>query len=302
MTGTTLRFGGYQPERSVHTRAARALAAGLKGCIDLDIIAQVTATGRAAADLLTMTEAGELDVCYFASSYLAGRVPELGILDLPFEGADRDAIWRKLDGDAGNRLKAAFRQRTGYELLAFWDNGVRHISNGVRAIRHPGDCRGLSIRTLDSDLHKSIFAALGFAPRFIDVKDLAAAVRSGAIDAQENPLTNLINFELHKTHRFVSMTGHFFGVALLLGNAANLSRLDARERSRLDEAVRSATRKQRAFAAAEDADCLRQLRADGVKVLEPGEIDLAAFRAAVAAVVEGVIGGMDPVLLAAWRS
>jgi C4-dicarboxylate-binding protein DctP len=301
-----LLFGGYQPERSVHTRAARLLAAEASarsaGTIDLEVVAQITSTGRAAADLLTMTENGELAICYFSSSYLAGRVPELGVIDLPFEGADRDTIWRRLDGAAGRLLADAVGQRTGYELLAFWDNGLRHVSNGVRPLASPRDCEGLSIRTLDNAFHQAVFAALGFRPRFIDVKDLGEAVATRAIDAQENPLTNLVNFDLHKKHRFVSLTGHFFGVALLLANRAALRALSADDRAALDAAVRLATAAQRAYAAAEDAECLRLLKADGVAVLGADAIDMAGFRGAVASVVEHETARLDPHLLAVWRT
>jgi C4-dicarboxylate-binding protein DctP len=301
----SLRFGGYQPERSVHTRAARALDAALRertgGAVHLDITAQITTTGRLASDMLTMTESGELDLCYFASSYLAGRIPALGVLDLPFEGADRAAIWRRLDGEAGRLLKAAVARVSGYELLAFWDNGVRHISNGVRAIRHPRDCAGLSIRTLDNTFHQAIFAALGFSPRFIDVKDLGEEVRKRTIDAQENPLTNLINFDIHKTHRFVSLTGQFFGIALVLGNKAALGRLDAAQRATLEHCLAHSTDIQRELAAAEDEVCLQLLQADGVDVVQGRQLDHAAFQACVADVVANETCHLDPALLAAWR-
>lgn len=303
---TLLRFGGYQPERSVHTKAVRALGEALRARLGdgmaFDFTAQITETGRQAADLLSLTESGELDMCYFASSYLAARVPALGVLDLPFEGADRATIWRRLDGEAGRLIKMAVATSTGYELLGFWDNGVRHISNGVRAIRTPADCAGLSIRTLDNDFHKAIFAALGFVPRHIDVKDLGEAVRSRAIDAQENPLTNLVNFDLHKTHRHVSLTGQFFGIALLLANRAGLARWPAAQRAALDEAIVLATQTQRTLAAAEDDACLKLLRDDGVAVVMSDAIDLAAFRAAVAGVVAREASRIDPALIAAWRA
>ena len=302
---TVLRFGGYQPERSVHTRAARALDATLRehtrDAARLDIMAQITETGQAAADLLSMTESGDLDMCYFASSYLARRIPALGVLDLPFEGADRASIWRRLDGEAGRLLKAAVARESGYELLAFWDNGVRHISNGVRAIRHPRDCAGLSIRTLDNTFHQAIFAALQFSPRFIDVKDLGREVRNRTIDAQENPLTNLINFDIHKTHRFVSLKGQFFGIALVLANKASLGKLDTAQLATLEHCIAHATGIQRELAAAEDEACLQLLQADGVDVVQKGQLDHAAFRARVVDVVANETHHLDPALLAAWR-
>src|SRR5262249_46352675 len=153
-----------------------------------------------------------------SSSYLAGRVPSLRLLDLPFLVSDRARAYEALDGPLGDRLAADIAGVTGYRVLGFWDNGFRHFSNRLRPIRHPRACRGLRIRTLDNELHQQVFRQLGFEPVTIDVKDLPAAVASGQIDAQENPLTNTLNFALHRTHRHISLTSHFFGVALLLVN------------------------------------------------------------------------------------
>jgi TRAP-type C4-dicarboxylate transport system substrate-binding protein len=284
---TTLRCGGYQPEASVHTRALRHLAAAFASRPDVrvEVTADVTATGRRAADLPTLVETGALDLCYFASSYLAGRVPALGVFDIPFAVADRARIYAALDRSLGATLAAAVAAATGYRVLGFWDNGFRHISNRLRPLRHPDDCRGLRLRTLDNALHQEIFSTLGFTPMVVDVKDLADAVARGTVDAQENPLTNLVNFNLHKTHRHVSLTAHFFGVALLLVNRAWFDALPAGTRDALVAAAAEATAKQRDFAQAEDARCLELLAADGVAVVAADEIDRAAFKAKLAPII-----------------
>jgi TRAP-type C4-dicarboxylate transport system substrate-binding protein len=287
---STLRIGGYQPEISVHTRSLRHFASALHGrlgaALHLEIVPDVTDQRLRAADLPTMVEAGELDACYFASSYLAGRVASLGLLDVPFPATDREEIYRKLDGNLGARLAADVAACTGCRVLGFWDNGFRHISNRLRPIRHPDDCRGMRLRTLDNALHREIFAALGFEPIFVDVKDLADAVARYAVDAQENPLTNLVNFGLYRTHRHVSLTSHFFGVALFLMNRGRLDALSSEIQLAVRAAAAEATQRQRELAAAEDARCLAVLGDDGVQVVAPEEIDLPAFSARVATIVE----------------
>jgi len=286
MSKFTIRLGGYQPARSVHTRAmnvfADALRARLGDRVDVRYAENFTAAGRNAVDLLSMTEGDELDICYFASSYLIGRVPSLGVFDLPFHFTDRHAAYALADGPTGRRLADDVAGATGFSVLAYWDNGFRHISNGRHPIVHPRGCRGLKIRTLDNALHQRVFRSLGFEPVMIDVKDLAAAVSERRVDAQENPLTNLLNFNLHKTHRFVTLTGHFFGVALVLCNRARLSQWSEDMRAAIATAMGEATAVQRRYAAEDDAICLATLKADGIAIVEPGKFDRAAFVDAVA--------------------
>jgi TRAP-type C4-dicarboxylate transport system substrate-binding protein len=171
-------------------------------------------------------------------------------------------------------------RRTGFRVLAFWDNGVRHISNRVRPIRKPADCAGLRIRTLDNAMHQAYFRRVGFEPVFLDVKDLPRAVADGRVDAQENPLTNIVNFELHRHHRHVSLTGHLFGVALLLVNRGRFDSWPVEFRAALRDAAAAATAAQRSEAIREDDVCFDLLRADGVAIVPPDAIDRAGFAAA----------------------
>lgn len=301
MSPAAIRAGGYQGPASVHTRAVHALAAALSrsGGPALAFLEDITRDGSPAVDLLARVERGAIDLCYFASSYLAFRVPALLGFDVPFSFGDRDAACRALDGALGRLASEQVRARTGFVVLALWDNGVRHLSNRLRPLAGPGDCRGLTIRTQDNRLHQDVFRSFGFRPVAIDVRDLAAAVRDGTVDAQENPLTNTVNFGLHRTHWFHSLTGHLFGVALLLANRSWHEALPAATRDALDRAVRETTGLQRRLALEEDARCRRVLEAEGAQVLGPHALNLAAFRQAAAPVRDAALAELDPAVCAA---
>jgi len=284
-TVITLHFAGYQPARSVHTRALRTLRdavarrAGNDMCITVtDSILEV---GYRASDLLRMVENGALDGCYFASSYLAASVPTLGVFDRPFEAGSRDVVFGRLDGEAGTTLARDVADATPYSVLAWWDNGIRHISNAVRPIRSPADCAGLRLRTLDNAQHQAAFRRLGFVPTFVDVADLARAVADRRVDAQENPLTNIVNFGLQMHHRHVSLTGHLLGIAPLLVNRARYAALPGELQSVLAEAGQASAAEQHRLALAEDTECLRILAESQVEVLGPDAIDMQGFTAVV---------------------
>ena len=69
-----LKFGGYQGDKSVHTRGGRVLAEAVAeetgGRVKLIFDENIVSRGHKAADLLSLTESGDLDGCYFSSSYL----------------------------------------------------------------------------------------------------------------------------------------------------------------------------------------------------------------------------------------
>jgi TRAP-type C4-dicarboxylate transport system substrate-binding protein len=306
MSVTTVRMGGYQGPPSVHTRAGHILgreflARAGDGC-RFEFTENVTALGRQATDLFDMTEGDELEIFYFASSYLAHRVPNLAVFDLPFQITSRERIYQQLDGELGRRIARDIEANTGYVLLGYWDNGFRHFSNVRNPIRMPQDCEGLSIRTMDNAIHQATFRALGFDPKYIDVKDYPKAVRTRQVDAQENPLTNTINFNVHHTHPYLTMTGHFYGVTLVLGNRKRIGSWPELARRALQEAIPIATAAQRGFALEEDRTGLKVLAEAGVDVVGPDGFDREAFEKATADVVSRESRSIDPEVVALVRN
>ncbi|MDP4065586.1 2,3-diketo-L-gulonate-binding periplasmic protein YiaO [Rhodobacteraceae bacterium IMCC1933] len=296
-----LKFGGYQGDKSVHTRGGRVLAEAVAeetdGAVTIAFDESIVARGHKAADLLSMTESGELDGCYFSSSYLAKRVPELGLFDQHFVVPDRRRAYALLDGALGNRLRDEVAKATGFEVLGYWDNGLRHITSAV-PIKSVADCTGLKLRTLANEDHQRVFRALGFDPHAIDVRDLPEAVTTRRVDAQENPLTNTLNFGIHETHRHILLTRHLLGVALVLFNAKRLAELEPAHRAGLQRAVDRATQAQRRFAEDDDDICSAELRAQGVELTELDDATRTAFAQATRPEVDMTRASFSPELRA----
>ncbi len=286
MSQVKISLGGYQPPDCVHNRAAEILGKELTDRLGdgvaYELDGNMTAsTGIKAMDLLELVESGKLTMCYFSGSYLADRVQEIGIFDLPFVVQSREQAYAALDGEMGALLKEQFLAKTGFRILAFWDNGFRHFSNAVRSIRAPEDCGGMKMRSMNSALHQQFFRLLGFEPTFVDVRDLVNAVHTREIDAQENPLTNTYRFGMHETHKHITLSGHFFGVSLLLVNNEMYQSWSEEVRAALDEAVAVATKAQREFAADEDVEMMAALAETETEVVDLSPEERAKFKAAV---------------------
>ena len=289
-TPLKIRMAGYQGPTSVHTRSAHLFGEELNrrlgNHIAFEFQENIIDQGHKAGDLLGMVEEGSLTMCYFPTSYLAGRVPEFALLDLPFTYSDREAAYAILDGQMGEHLSNLLASSTGFKLLNFWDNGFRHFSNSEHKICTPSDCVGLTIRTLFSDLHVEVFQALGFKPVPLDVKDLLEGVRSREIVAQENPLTNTYNFGIHKFHQHITLSSHFFGAAALLCNQDVYLDWDEDIRHHVDQAAALATQAQRRFASAEDEAMLKNLSESGVEIYVLSEDQRKLFQEAVKPVIK----------------
>jgi len=301
-TKLAIRFGGYQEPASIHNRAAarfgEALRDRLGERVDFELIGSIVKLGRPAGDLVPMVERGELSFCYMSTVRFSRAAPELELLELPFVVADRAVAFRALDGEYGELARRQVDAKTGCRLLEYWDNGVRHLSNKVRPIRTPDDCRGIRIRTQTSELHGEVFRALGFEPIASDIKEFVEQIGGDRFQAQDNPLTNIYNFGVHRHHRYITLTGHFWGASALVCNAAHYAGWPAEVRGAVDAAAREATAYQRQLAAAEDAEILAKLEPVENDVIRLGVSERAAFVRAVQPVLVRHRRRLDPKLFA----
>jgi TRAP-type C4-dicarboxylate transport system substrate-binding protein len=280
-----IKFGGYQKPASIHNRAAgrfgAALGERLGSRVRFELIGNVLDLGRPSGDLPLMVERGELSLCYISSVRFTHPVPEFKLLELPFIVKNRAAAQRAFAGELGALYKRRMRASTPFRLLGIWDNGFRHVTNKVRPIRSPADCRGLRIRTQMSELHGEALAALGFIPIPADVKQLVEQIAGDTFDAQENPLTNTWNFGVHNFHRHLTLTGHLFGATAMICNEQHFQSWPADVRAAVEAAAREATAFQLELAAAEDDEILRQIDARKNDIVHLSAAQHAAFVAAV---------------------
>ena len=285
-----LRIAGYQGPSSILSQGLACLVETLKSDgwkSDIDWLPNVTDHQEKAADLFASIENGSRHIGYMASGYLSARVSELEVLELPFTVDNRKTALSALDRTAGEILTKAVGQKTGFHVLGFWDNGFRHLSNSVRPIEHPTDAVGLKIRTLDSTLYRATFDAIGFQALTCDVKDLVAWIQQDVVQAQENPLTNFMGFELWKHH-------------LLVCPIAWYDTLDQEQRQLVAHAVNTSTALQRQLAAEQDAITLLRMQDIGVKVLTKDALDMQAFHKCVESISLNARAQIPKNLIAAY--
>ena len=233
-----------------------------------------------------MLETGEVSFCYMSTVRFTAPVPELQVLELPFLVRDRPTVWTALDGRLGEFFTQRMHATTPFRVLGLWDNGFRHISNKVRPIRTPADCRGLKIRTQASELHAETFRALGFVPLAVDIKQFVAEIAGDRFDAQDNPLTSIYVFGVHRHHPYITLTGHFFGASFMLCTERQYRGWPPDVRAAVDEAAAQATARQRQLAISEDDDVLARLDSRQTEVIELTPAEQATFISAVQPVVD----------------
>jgi TRAP-type transport system periplasmic protein len=277
-----LRLGGYAPSSSTHGRALERLAAGIRSrvAVDVEIIPNVMDLGRPATDLFEMVESGELTLCFFSTSYLCDRVPELNALERPFLFADLSEAHSALDGRLGAELTAATERRTDFEVLGYWDNGFRHFTNRLRPVRSPADLSGMRVRLQPNRLHEAMISSWGGIPVAVELSAGIRLIQDLEVDAQENPLANTVAYGVDRVHRHVTMTGHLYGARGLYANRQTMARLPGEVATSIREASTEAIAFQRTVAADYEVELRNRLEADGVEFVDLTAAERGAFELA----------------------
>src|SRR5581483_11155699 len=103
-----IRMGGYGPATTGFSKALKFIGDRLErqfgDRIDVKYVWNIMDFGYRAEDILWLVESGVLTLGYQSSSYFTDRVPELGLLDLPFLFPTTEAARAAMDGALGSVL------------------------------------------------------------------------------------------------------------------------------------------------------------------------------------------------------
>ena len=280
-----IRMGGYGPATTTCSRALKVMGDRLEAefgkDVDVKYVWNVMDLGYKGGDLLWMTEHGILTLSYQSTSYLADRVPELDFADLPFLFETLEEARAAMDGALGAYLSRKIEERIGYRLLGYFENGYRHVSNRLRPVRAPADLNGMRIRLMPGRIHHRSFELLGAVPFSLDLKPGLEAVVSGAVDAQENPLANTVDYGAHKVHRYHTLSGHCYLSRGIYLNRAAFDGWPQSLQSAMTKVAREAILVQRALAEEEERIARRAIESAGGAVTELTRGEREAFARAV---------------------
>lgn len=279
-------MGGYGPATTTHSRALKmvgdSLAAQFGKEVDIRYVWNVMDFGYKSEDVLWMAERGILTLAYQSTSYLTDRVPELEFIDLPFLFESLEQARSAMDGKLGAYMSRKIEERVpGYHMLGYFENGYRHVSNRLRPVHAPADLKGLSIRSLPSQMHARTYELLGAVPMVMDLKPAITGLTSGQIDAQENPFANTVAYGVHNLHRYHTMTGHIYLSRGLYCNRAAFESWPKTLQDAMTKSVREAVLMQREWAVREEEIAREAIEEAGGDVVELTPAERAVFVAAV---------------------
>lgn len=278
-------MAGYGPPTTSFSLALKRIGDRLEAKfgdqVDVKYVYNILDLGYRGLDILWLVEEGVLTLGYQSSSYLTDRVPELGLVDLPFLFTDNTSARAAMDGRLGELLTASIEDKTDYRILGYFENGLRHISNRVRPVRSPADLRDMTIRVLPSQVHARTFELLGTEPEIMDLSEAIERVKAGTLDAQENPFANTVTYGVHNFHRYHTASNHFYISRPIFLHRPTFDSWPEELQAEMQAAVRDAVTYQRSLKDGEEEAAAAAIREAGGEIAELTPEEVQAFVDAV---------------------
>jgi len=224
---------------------------------------------------------GTIEMVPLGSSWIVDALPQYGLLNAGYLLRDASHLCSLWQSDIGEKIRQVTADKMGFRVLAVLYTGTRQI--GLRKkkdLRTPADLAGLKIRMIGSKSHLFLGEALGGKPTPMAFGEVYMALKTGTIDAQDNPLPTLYGAKFQEVLEQIVLTNHLvqdvlIGVSNIFWSKLNDTRKEIISEAAwvaADYATRAALRDERTLKAT--------LTAAGLTVTTP---DVAGFRAKVAA-------------------
>jgi tripartite ATP-independent transporter DctP family solute receptor len=232
--------------------------------------------------MIEQTRFGALEMCTMSTGSLRVLDPRLEIEELPYAWPTRQHAFRALDGELGNKLKS-FLEPKGIYILAWMENGYRHMTNRVRPIYKPEDLKGLKIRTAELTMRLDTFRLLGVQPTPMSFPELFMALQQGTVDGQENPLVVIYSSKFYEIQKYLSLTGHIWSSADFMINKGAWDALPKDLQNIVRQNAIKAAEYERQLSEKADSELIDELKKKGMQV---NEVDTRPFKLATQPIYE----------------
>jgi TRAP-type transport system periplasmic protein len=218
------------------------------------------------SELMKKLKLGTVDLA-LPSTVMSSQIALFGLFEMPYLVKDRDHMARIRDQIVIPQMAPA-AEKSGYRIIAVWENGFRQITNNKHPIVKPDDLRGLKLRVPQGGWRVKMFQAYGANPSPLAFSEVFVALQTGVMDAQENPLAQIYPARFYEVQKYLSMTGHVYTPAYVTAGAS-WSRFGPDIQKVLIDTAREMQPVAFKIAADLDADFLNKLKTAGMQVNEP---------------------------------
>ncbi|MEY4266563.1 MAG: hypothetical protein RIS90_1098 [Pseudomonadota bacterium] len=297
---TEIRVSTAAPDNSPLSDAFRMIKARMEtkfpGTIKVTVHT-ASALFRQGTELPAM-QRGNLEMASPVTFEIEAQLPEYGVFSAAYLFRDADHLIKTFRSDIGKEYYDDVAAKVGLVILDTAYLGTRTVNlTNDKKIEKPSDLAGTKMRMPPGASFQVLAKALGTTPVSMPITEVYLALKTGAIDAQDNPTNMTRDWKFHEVTKQVVLTKHLVQPVFLAIAKPFFDKLTPAQQAELRMAAREAADMQIAKTLQDEKSALDTFRAANVRISEP---DATAFRTVVLKEYEssGMTAKWKPGLLA----
>ena len=212
--------------------------------------------------------------------------PRFNVVSLPFLFDSVEDADAKLDGEAGEKLKAILDEY-GLHCMGIAENGFRQLTNSKQEVKTVDDMKNLKIRVAGSNLLMECYKRWGADATNMNWSETYTALQQKTVEGQENPLPAIDAASVQEVQPYCSMWNAIYDCLFFCINGDIYNNLTPEQQKVVDEAGQKAVDYERAINRAGDDEIMnRWQNENGVKITQYEDMDIDSFKQAVDGVDE----------------
>ena len=171
--------------------------------------------------------------------YISMFAPEWGVTEEMFIFKSPAHI-RKFWDTVGQDLIKVLDERKGIVTVGMVPRGSRWITSN-KPIRSPADMKGMKLRLADTPNRIKYFQEIGAIPSIIAFPELYMALKTGVVEAQENPPETIYNYKYFEAQKYLVPTRHQYTYNSYIVSRRWLNRQDPEDQKMILDAWKDAS-------------------------------------------------------------
>ncbi|MFR4384964.1 MAG: DctP family TRAP transporter solute-binding subunit, partial [Lachnospiraceae bacterium] len=207
--------------------------------------------------------------------------PRFNVVSLPFLFESVEDADAKLDGEAGEKLKAILDEY-GLHCMGIAENGFRQLTNSRQEVRSVDDMKNLKIRVAGSNLLMECYKRWGADATNMNWSETYTALQQKTVEGQENPLPAIDAASVQEVQPYCSLWNANYDCLFFCINADIYNSLTPEQQKVIDECGKLATDYEREINRAGDDEIMsRWQNGNGVTITKNEDMDIDSFKNAV---------------------
>ena len=222
---------------------------------------------------------GNLEMASISAFDIAKIVPEFSIFTAGYVIRDPAHLMKVFNGPIGADLFKLVSDKMDLTVLSPLYLGTRQLNlREARNVRTPADLKGVKLRMPGSKEWLFLGEALGATATPLAFGEVYLGLKTGTIDAQDNPLPTVRSAKFYEVTQQITLTSHLVDSLFICVPNKLWKALSVEQKIKLQSAAQAAAQYNNTQRIKDEAELVAFLKTQGLSITPP---DVDAFRKTV---------------------